>query len=362
MRICEYVRIPRIAIVGTGNRTYKQLQQAFEINGLTVESIVSQEQFLQSQTEIDPLYTDIDALYIDIDESSDKDSEFINEAYQQASIPLVFSDQETWSNFSKWGRRIAIKLFKLINSEIDEQNKELKNKEFEQGAEQIIYKHRSHPANDVDQVVWVLGASLGGPVVVKDFLEQLEETPKACFILAQHIGDGFTELLASQLNRATKLKVVTADNGTIIEDGVVITAPVEQRLMIHQEGMISIVPENRKSLYKPCIDFVMEEVAERYGERSGAIIFSGMGDDGSIGSAAIKEYGGTIWAQDAETCAISSMPDCARETGNVSFTGTPEELGKKLTQELGVLEQDSQISESNDQIKNESDLPGVVNS
>lgn len=341
MRICEYVRIPRIAIVGTGSRAYKQLQQVFQLNGLTVESIVSQEQFFQDQNQIDPSYKDIDALYIDIDESSDKDSDFIDSAYRQASIPLVFSDQETWSNFSKWGRRIAIKLFKSINSEIDEQNKELKRKQLQQETEQVKYKERIQPANDVSQIVWVLGASLGGPVVVKDFLEQLEEIPKACFILAQHIGDGFAELLSSQLNRATKLKVVTAENGTKIEDGVVITAPVAQRMVIHQDGIITIVSEHRESLYKPCIDFVMQEVAERYGENSGAIIFSGMGDDGSIGSGAIIEYGGTVWAQDAETCAISSMPDCVRETGNVSFTGTPEGLGKKLIQELGVLEQSS---------------------
>ncbi len=342
MRICEYVRIPRIVIVGTRDRAYKQLQQVFEINGLTVESVVSQELFLQNQHEANPRNKNIDALYIDIDESSEKDSEFINEAYQQTSLPLVFSDQETWSNFSKWGKRIAIKLFKSINSEMDKQNKELKKKQLEQDVVQIEYKQRSHPAKDNDQTVWVLGASLGGPIVVKNFLEQLDEIPKACFILAQHIGDGFADLLASQLNRATKLKVVTAENGTMIEDGVVIIAPVEQRLMIHQEGVVSIAPENRKSIYKPCIDFVMEEVAECYGEKSGAIIFSGMGDDGSIGSAAIKEYGGIIWAQDAETCAISSMPDCARETGNVSFTGTPEELGDKLIVELGVLEQISE--------------------
>lgn len=363
MRICEYVRIPRIAIVGTGDRAYKELQQEFEINGLTVESVVSQEQFLLSQAEANTIYKDIDALYIDIDESSEKDSEFINTAYEQTSLPLVFSDQETWSNFPKWGRRIAIKLFKSINSEIDEQNKELKKQQLEQDSEQIKYKHRSHPADDANQVVWVLGASLGGPVVVKDFLEQLQEVPKGCFILAQHIGDGFADLLASQLNRATKLKVVTAENGTMIEDGVVIIAPVEQRLIINQDGTISIIAENRKSLYKPCIDFVMQEVAQRYGEKSGAIIFSGMGDDGSIGSAAIQEYGGITWAQDAETCAISSMPDCARETGNVSYTGTPEELGEKLIIELGVLEQVAEIeSDSIDRIEKKSDLPSVVNS
>ncbi|THB73730.1 MAG: hypothetical protein D6B28_03400 [Gammaproteobacteria bacterium] len=347
MKLREYVTIPHIAIVGTGGRCYKQLQQELEDNGLVVEAVIDQQQFfIEAQAN-----KEIDAYYLDFDETSDKDAEFIDKAYQSVDIPLVFSDQSTWQNFSKWGRRIAIKLFKSINSDLDQKNAELKRQQVAADAqeESAQIKQRLNPATDERQVVWVLGASLGGPEVVKWFLEHLEQTPKACFILAQHIGDGFAELLASQLNRASNMRVVSAETGTRIENGVVITAPVEERLMIHPDGVIALAPEQRESLYKPCIDFVMLEVAERYGQNSGTIIFSGMGDDGSVGCVAIKEYGGTVWAQDADTCAISSMPDCARATGTVSFTGTPEELGQKLIKTLGVLDSPPE-------------LPGAVNS
>lgn len=347
MRVREYVIIPRIAIVGTGERSYKQLQQEFEDNGVEVVAVIKQKRLL---AEIDD-NLEIDAVYLDIDETNDQDSEFIDKAYQAIEIPMVFSDQTTWHNFGKWARRIAIKLFKSINSELDQENADLKRRQFESkaGEQPHPLRERNNPAVNPDQKVWVLGASLGGPEVVKWFLEQLSGIPKGCFILAQHIGDGFTELLASQLNRASSMTVIPATSGTKIENGVVITAPVEERIMIHPDGVIALAPEQRESLYKPCIDFVMQEVAERYGENSGAIIFSGMGDDGSIGSVAIKEYGGEVWAQDAHTCAISSMPDCARATGTVSFSGTPEELGKKLIETLGGLEDTS-------------DLPGAVNS
>ncbi len=349
MRLCEYVRVPHIVIVGTEERSYKPLQQELEDNGLVVEAVLDQERFLEQMQDQDVF--EIDAIYLDIDENSDKDAEFIDIAFKQIDIPMVFSDQLTWHNFAKWGRRIAIKLFKAINSDLDQENAEEKRQEIQAQADktQKEIKLRKNPALDSDQVVWVLGASLGGPEVVKWFLEHLQHIPKACFILAQHIGDGFTELLASQLNRISNMKVISATSGTKIENGVVITVPVEDRLMIHPDGVIALAPESRESLYKPCIDFVMQEVAERYGENSGAIIFSGMGDDGSIGCAAIKDYGGTIWAQNADTCAISSMPDCARATGTVSYTGNPEELGKKLIETLGVFEHSPE-------------LPGAVNS
>lgn len=353
MKVREYVRIPRIAIVGTGQRSYKQLQQELEDNGVVIEVVLDQERFLAEMQN----GLDIDAIYLDIDENSDKDAEFIDKAYKTIEVPMVFSDHANWHSFTKLARRIAIKLFKSINSDLDQENADLKRQQlesqsdsqFQEEQDQQKIKERTNPAADSDQIVWVLGASLGGPEVVKEFLELIEQTPKACFILAQHIGDGFTELLASQLNRASNMKVIPAETGTKIEDGVVITAPVEQRLMIHPDGVIALAPEHRESLYKPCIDFVMQEVAERYGENSGTIIFSGMGDDGSIGCVSIKEYGGIVWAQDADTCAISSMPDCARATGAVSFSGTPEELGKKLIETLGVLDTPPE-------------LPGAVNS
>ena len=338
MKLREYVRIPHIAIVGTAGRSYKKLQQELEDNGLIIEEIIDQQRFLNEA----PEKVEINAYYLDIDESCEIDAEFIDNAYQTIDTPMVFSDHTRWQQYSKMARRIAIKLFKSINSKIDHINTEAKRQQLgnqsDIQAEVIQIKQRNNPALNEDQAVWVLGASLGGPEVVKDFLEQLKHTPKACFILAQHIGDGFTELLASQLNRASTMKVIEAETGTRIENGVIITAPVEQRLMIHPDGIVALAPETRESLYKPCIDFVMQEVAERYGEKSGAIIFSGMGDDGSIGCGAIKEYGGVIWAQDSETCAISSMPDCARATGTVSYTGTPEQLGKKLIDTLGILE------------------------
>jgi chemotaxis response regulator CheB len=180
--------------------------------------------------------------------------------------------------------------------------------------------------------VWVLGASLGGPEVVKHFLAALPGIPPVCMILGQHIGENFTEILASQLNRVTGMKVVPAKSGDRVQNGVVYVAPIEGRLMIDREGVFSIVEETRPRLYKACIDYVMEEVALRYGKNASAIIFSGMGDDGAEGCKIIARVGGEVWAQSAETCIISSMPDSARATGYVSWTGSPEALAIKLMQ------------------------------
>ncbi|MDA1107767.1 MAG: chemotaxis protein CheB [Proteobacteria bacterium] len=85
-------------------------------------------------------------------------------------------------------------------------------------------------------------------------------------------------------------------------------------------------------LYRLSIDAVLMNVARRYGKRSGAIIFSGMGNDGTEGVRAMAAQGAEVWAQDAASCLVSSMPDQVRQTGLVSFSGTPEALAQRLSQ------------------------------
>jgi len=63
-------------------------------------------------------------------------------------------------------------------------------------------------------------------------------------------------------------------------------------------------------------------------------VFSGMGDDGALGAGEIALAGGTIWAQDAQSCQISTMPDMVRRKGIVSFSGAPEQLAARLVEDL----------------------------
>ena len=89
-----------------------------------------------------------------------------------------------------------------------------------------------------------------------------------------------------------------------------------------------------EGIYSPSINQVMRLVAEQYGKKSGAIIFSGMGDDSAAAAEYMDSVGGPIWAQTAETCANSSQPDSIRETGYVSYNGSPQQLAVKLMNTL----------------------------
>ncbi len=182
--------------------------------------------------------------------------------------------------------------------------------------------------------VWVLGASIGGPEAVKEFVSGLPHGLPMAFVLVQHIGSNFVPVLAEQLNRVTGLKVRTPENGMRLKHGEIVVSPVKNRLVFSRYGSIAISTVTRKTTYSPSIDEALSEVAKRYQDKAGAIIFSGMGNDGQRGVREIVNNGGTVWAQEKDSCVISSMADSARKTGCVDFSASPSKLAQHLIKYL----------------------------
>lgn len=183
---------------------------------------------------------------------------------------------------------------------------------------------------DQDLNVWVLGASLGGPQAVRQFLSTIAEDLPVAFILAQHIGANHINLLAEQLNRVTAFTVIPGKNGHRLRHGEVILTPADKEISFTEDGYLALKPAQPGAIYSPSIDNVMSVVAKTFGEKAGTIVFSGMGDDGANGVEDIAEHNGIVWAQDIASCVVSSMPDHARKTGKVSFSATPEQLAQEL--------------------------------
>jgi chemosensory pili system protein ChpB (putative protein-glutamate methylesterase) len=183
--------------------------------------------------------------------------------------------------------------------------------------------------------VWVLGASIGGPEAVREFLADIPAKCPALFLLAQHMGAEFMEIMAQQLARSTALTVRTPTHGERVSHGDIIVVPTTHRLRVDRAGVVTLEPQSASGRpNSPSIDQVLQDVADRFGKRAGAIIFSGMAEDAIEGSRYLTEIGGTVYAQDPETCVISSMVDGVIDTGVVSFVGSPKALASKM---LGTL-------------------------
>jgi chemotaxis response regulator CheB len=194
----------------------------------------------------------------------------------------------------------------------------------------LVQPANPEQANDAAINIWVLGASLGGPQAVRQFLAAIEADLPVAFILAQHIGANHISLLAEQLDRITPFKVTTGRSGHLLKHHEVVLAPADKSLSITEDGYVSLSPAPENAIYSPSIDQVMTAVAQRYRNMAGTIIFSGMGDDGARGCVDIAEQGGVVWAQDVASCVISSMPDQARKTNAVTYSADPHALAERL--------------------------------
>ena len=184
--------------------------------------------------------------------------------------------------------------------------------------------------------VIVLGASIGGPDALRTFLADIPKEFPALFLLAQHLESGFFGRLAEQLQKSSALPVSVADTNHTYVHGHVLVIGADRRYRLRKDGRIMASEHEEKPHYQPCIDDVLRDVADVFGKASTAIIFSGMAGDAIEGSVYMTSKGGEVWAQDSESCVVSSMVDGARSRGVVEFTGSPRELAAYCVERYGA--------------------------
>ena len=181
--------------------------------------------------------------------------------------------------------------------------------------------------------VVVLAASIGGPDAVRTFLSGIPKNFPALFLLSQHLESGFFGRLSQQLQKVTSLDVRVAERGAEpVSNGEVIVVPSGSVFSFAQDGRIESFAYSEPPRYKPCIDDLLREVAQQFGTKVTAIVFSGMAGDAVEGAAEVTRKGGEVWAQSPASCVVSSMVDGALARGVVEFVGTPRELAERMVQ------------------------------
>jgi chemosensory pili system protein ChpB (putative protein-glutamate methylesterase) len=94
--------------------------------------------------------------------------------------------------------------------------------------------------------------------------------------------------------------------------------------------------------YAPSIDQLANRLAQLYREDCGAIIFTGMGDDGARGCSAIKEYAGQVWVQDPLECTVPAMPQAVIQRCETDFIGSVNQLASRISEHETQMEACSQ--------------------
>ena len=188
------------------------------------------------------------------------------------------------------------------------------------------------PQGDVRKVV-VIGASIGGPDAVREFLSALAPGLPLLVVVAQHLDESFFAGYATQFARVLPHMVRVAAEGLISGAGQVLLVPPRARIAIDPGGGVHLSPGGDER-YTPSIDDTFTRIAEVFGPRALALVFSGMASDGVLGMARIVEHGGRIWTQAPSSCVVSAMVDAACAAGYSVCSGTPAELAGRLNAEF----------------------------
>ncbi len=185
---------------------------------------------------------------------------------------------------------------------------------------------------EVRKVV-VIGASIGGPDAVREFLSALAPGLPLLVVVAQHLDESFFAGYAAQFARVLPHAVRVAADGLPSGAGQVLLVPPRARIAIDPEGVVHLLPSGDER-YTPSIDDTFTHIAEAFGSRVLALVFSGMAGDGVQGMARIVQHGGQIWTQVPSSCVVSAMVDAACAAGYSVCSGTPAELAGRLNAEF----------------------------
>ncbi len=182
-----------------------------------------------------------------------------------------------------------------------------------------------------------IGASTGGPPIVRLLLERIRPPARVPIVIAQHIGRGFEAGYARWLAE-TGHDVRVPSRATTLQAGQVYVSPADASFVMASpdRAILRRGPGDTPTSLLPSIDLVFESMARHHGSQATGVLLTGMGRDGARGLSAVRKAGGTTLAQDEASCAVFGMPKEAQKAGAVTELHSPEQLATILGEAFSV--------------------------
>jgi two-component system chemotaxis response regulator CheB len=159
--------------------------------------------------------------------------------------------------------------------------------------------------------ILAIGTSTGGPNALAEVIPAIPADFPVPIVIVQHMPKLFTRLLAERLDKASAISVHEGEPGKKIEPGHAWIAPGDYHMVLERRAagihlaMNQNAPENS---CRPAVDVLFRSVAATFGANTLAVVLTGMGSDGVLGSQAVREKGGRVYVQDEASSVVWGMP------------------------------------------------------
>jgi two-component system chemotaxis response regulator CheB len=177
-----------------------------------------------------------------------------------------------------------------------------------------------------------VGASTGGPQVLRTVLGMLDPKNVPPVLVVQHMSPEFVESFAAWLGELLPVPVVVARHGQMAQRGQIHVAPAHHHMRINAMRTIELDDGPVYQHQRPSIDLMFESVAACFGQSALGVLLTGMGNDGAQGLLSMRHAGARTIAQDEESCVVYGMPKVAFELGAVSNGTSPAMIAERLSQ------------------------------
>ena len=184
--------------------------------------------------------------------------------------------------------------------------------------------------------VVALVASVGGLQAFSEVLGGLPADFPAAVLVMQHLEPERASHLVRILDERTPLHVHEAVSGAALATGHVYVAPPGRHLEITAGRTLALSDAPRVAFSRPSADVLLQSLAAA-GEPVIAVVLTGRGQDGAIGSVQVRRGGGTVLAQDESTSQEFGMPGAAALAGGVDEVLPLAEIAPRLIALLHTL-------------------------
>ncbi|MEL7090607.1 MAG: chemotaxis protein CheB [Pseudomonadota bacterium] len=192
-------------------------------------------------------------------------------------------------------------------------------------------------APNPDGHIVLIGASTGGVSAIEMVLASFD---RGCppIVIAQHMPQRFLISFCRRLGHNTQLRAYMAREGQSLESGAIYLAPAEslQTCVRFAAGMwrATLVPQDADATYCPSVDQLFFS-AVPWARQVGAMLLTGLGDDGARGMKDLRSNGARTVVQSAETCVVAGMPTAALHLDAAEQCAHPRDAGRDLLRLMG---------------------------
>ncbi len=177
--------------------------------------------------------------------------------------------------------------------------------------------------------VVAVGASAGGVEALTHFAAGLPPDLPYAVLVVLHMPVGAPSVLARILDRNGPLPAAQAVDGERLQPGTIRVAVPNRHLLTH-DHRIALSEGPTENGHRPAINALFRSVALNFGPHAIGVLLSGVLDDGTLGSAAIRSRGGTTIAQAPDDALFPAMPLNAIEADVVDHQVAAIEVGGLL--------------------------------